>query len=125
MDTHLLFLSHAFGTETVQEYVHALGTSLFIGKTRTSNITVFIHLFQQSTFYAEVIFYHICHFQFLFSEGRGLAPSPDSLLRFKAEPLRKPFDRLATRYVMREPAVFIDVAHNIGFFDGPDADRVY
>ena len=62
MDTHLLFLSHAVGTETVQEYVHALGTSLFIGKTRTSNITVFIHLFQQSALYAQVIFHHISHF---------------------------------------------------------------
>ena len=82
MDTHLLFLSHAVGTETVQEYVHALGTSLFIGKTRTSNITVFIHLFQQSTFYAEVIFYHICHFQFPFSRGeRAFA-----LSRFLTQP---------------------------------------
>ena len=77
MDTHLLFLSHAVGTETVQEYVHALGTSLFIGKTRTSNITVFIHLFQQSTFYAEVIFYHISHFSIpLFPRGEGLRPLP-------------------------------------------------
>ena len=126
MDTHLLFLSHAVGTETVQEYVHALGTSLFIGKTRTSNITVFIHLFQQSTFYAEVIFYHISHFSIpLFSVGRGLAPSPDSLLHFKAEPLRKPFDRFSARHVVREPTVLIDVAHNIGFFDGPDSNRVY
>ena len=126
MDTHLLFLSHAVGTETVQEYVHALGTSLFIGKTRTSNITVFIHLFQQGALYTQVIFHHISHFSIpLFSEGRGLAPSPDSLLHFKAEPLRKPFDRFTARHVMRKSTVFIDVVHNLGFFDSPDTDRVY
>ena len=69
MDTHLLFPSHAVGTEAMQEYVHALGTSLLIGEVRTGNVAVFIHLFQQSAFYAEVIFYHICHFQFPFFRG--------------------------------------------------------
>ena len=125
MDTHLLFLSHAVGTETVQEYVHALGTSLFIGKTRTSNITVFIYLFQQSTFYAEVIFYHICHFQFLFSVGRGLAPSPDYLLLVKSEPLGEPINPLAGFEVERETPASVHTAHNLAFLDEPYTDRVH
>ena len=124
MDTHLLFLSHAVGTETVQEYVHALSTSLFIGKTRTSNITVFIHLFQQSTFYAEVIFYHICHFQFPFFRGRGLAPSPDSLLLVKSEHLGEPADSLASFEVERKSTARIDVVHDLGFLDKPDTNGV-
>ena len=124
MDTHLLFLSHAVGTETVQEYVHALGTSLFIGKTRTSNITVFIHLFQQSTFYAEIIFYHICHFQFPFSEGRGLAPSPDYLFLVKSEHLGEPVNSLASFEVERKSTARIDVIHNLGFLDKPHTNGI-
>ena len=69
MDTHLLFLSHTVGTEAMQEYVHALGTSLLIGEVRAGGIAVFIHLFQQSAFYTGVIFYYICHFQFPFFRG--------------------------------------------------------
>ena len=113
MDTHLLFLSHAISTETMQEYVHALGTSLLIGEIRAGNIAIFIHLFQQSTFYAEVIFYHICHSQFPFFRGeRVLALSPIWLLRLESEPLSEPFDRLATGHVMRKSAILVYVAHD-------------
>ena len=125
MDTHLLFLSHTVGTETMQEYVHALGTSLLIGEIRAGDISVFIHLFQQSTFYAEVIFYHICHFQFPFSEGRGLAPSPDYLLLVKSEHLGEPVNTLASFEVERETPTSVHIAHNLGFLDEPHTDRVH
>ena len=124
MNAHLRFLSHTVSTDAMQEYIHALGTSLLIGEIRAGDISVFIHLFQQSTFYAEVIFYHICHFQFPFSEGRGLAPSPDYLLLVKSEPLGEPINPLASFEVERETPTSVHIAHNLGFLDKPHTNGV-
>lgn len=117
IDTHLLFLFHAIGTETMQEYVHALGTSLLIGETRAGDIAIFVHLFQQGTFYAQVIFLHISHFILPFSFWwSGLFARSVPLLHLNTEPLSQPLYRGAAGLVMRESTVFVDVAHNIGFF---------
>ena len=60
-----------------------------------------------------------------FSEGRGLAPSPDSLLLVKSEPLGEPVDPLASFEVERETPTSVHIAHNLGFFNEPDTDRVH
>ena len=112
-----LTLSYTVGAEAMQEYSHSLGTSLFIGETRAGDIAVFIHLFQQGALYAQVIFHHISHFQipFFFLMERAFARSVP-LLHFDTEPLSEPFYGSAAGLVMRESTVFVDVAHNIGFF---------
>ena len=57
-----LTLSYTVGAEAMQEHSHPLGASLLVSKARTGDIAVFIHLFQQSALYAQVIFHHISHF---------------------------------------------------------------
>lgn len=112
----LFILSYTVGAEAMQEHSHSLSASLFISKARAGDIAVFIQLFQQGALYAQVIFHHISHFQIpLFSGERAFARSVP-LLHLDTEPLSKPFYRRATGLVVGESTVFIDVAHNIGFF---------
>ena len=65
------------------------------------------------------------HFNSPFSEGRGLAPSPDYLLLVKSEHLGEPVDSLASFEVERETPTSVYIAHDLGFLDEPHTDRIH
>ena len=65
------------------------------------------------------------HFNSPFSEGRGLAPSPDCLFLVKSEHLGEPVNPLASFEVERETPASVHIAHDLGFLDKPHTDRVH